>query len=523
MFWADRIAAEAKARFSTQPILIRDEKTPSGRVHVGSMRGVAIHGAIAEALNGQGIFKYEFNDLDPMDGFPEYLPQEFRQYMGMPLYKIPSPDGKAKNFAEYFADEFKEVIARSGFEVGFYNVSELYLSGRMDEPIRTALDHAADIRRIYKEVSGSQKPDDWYPLSVFCENCGKVGTTRVYAWDGKEVSYKCEPKMVTWAEGCGHDGKVSPFGGKAKFPFKVEWPAKWKVVQVMVEGAGKDHSTKGGARDVAAHIAKEVFKYEPPMNAPYEFFLVGGKKMSSSKGRGSSAKEIADLLPSKIFRLALLGKDMNQAINFDPEGDTIPVLYDQYDKLAENYWKGEKDDYSRLFEFIHPISTEAASKKSSGFLSRLFGGQARLFSRQLPSPSMLPRFSQVAFVVQMPHMSLGNEFPEADKQELNERAAYAKRWLEKYAPEKYVFKLQDTMPAVSLTAEQKNALGELLTLLEANPNATSEEIHAKLHELKEFKAVYLVFLGKDHGPKAGWFISALPREFVLKRLKEASQ
>jgi lysyl-tRNA synthetase, class I len=83
MFWADRIAGEIEARFGTvRSILIRDEKTPSGRVHVGSMRGVAIHGAVSEALADKGVknvFKYEFNDMDPMDGFPEYLPEEFRQ------------------------------------------------------------------------------------------------------------------------------------------------------------------------------------------------------------------------------------------------------------------------------------------------------------------------------------------------------------------------------------------------------------------------------------------------------------
>ena len=51
MFWADRIAAEIKDKVipragAGKPLLIRDEKTVSGKVHVGSMRGVAIHGAL---------------------------------------------------------------------------------------------------------------------------------------------------------------------------------------------------------------------------------------------------------------------------------------------------------------------------------------------------------------------------------------------------------------------------------------------------------------------------------------------
>lgn len=504
MFWADKIADEAVERFGKdKTIFIRDEKTPSGRVHVGSMRGVAIHGAIAQVLAKKGVpnvFKYEFNDMDPMDGFPEYLPEEFRQYMGKPLRSVPSPEEGFENFAEYFAAEFKQVIEGAGWKPEFYNVSELYFSGKMDNAIRTALNHAADIRRLYKEVSGSQKPDDWYPLAVICESCGKVGTTRVFAWDGQEVSYKCEPAMVKWAQGCGHEGKISPFGGKTKFPFKVEWPAKWQVLGVMVEGAGKDHSTKGGARDVAAHIVKAVFEYEAPQDAPYEFFLVGGKKMSSSKGRGSSAKEVSDLLPPKMFRLALLGKEINQAINFEPEGDTIPVLYDQYDKLAEQYKEVKDDDYARLYEMIHPNGP----KEFSG---------------------SLPRFSQVAFVVQMPHMDLHREFPDADKAELDERAAYARRWLEEYAPEKYVYKLHDSLPdaAKNLSSEQKEKLGELLRYIVAfDAMPSGEELHTKLHELKAFKEIYLAFLGRESGPKAGWFLSSLKKDFVVERLKEAT-
>ena len=53
MFWADRIAKEiqetdaAKNATKDSPLIIRDEKTLSGRVHVGSMRGVAIHGLLS--------------------------------------------------------------------------------------------------------------------------------------------------------------------------------------------------------------------------------------------------------------------------------------------------------------------------------------------------------------------------------------------------------------------------------------------------------------------------------------------
>ncbi|MBI2004769.1 hypothetical protein HYS79_01240 [Patescibacteria group bacterium] len=55
MFWAERIAGEIVERYKGRKgtIVVRDEKTVSGRVHIGSMRGVAIHGAVAKILAEQ--------------------------------------------------------------------------------------------------------------------------------------------------------------------------------------------------------------------------------------------------------------------------------------------------------------------------------------------------------------------------------------------------------------------------------------------------------------------------------------
>lgn len=501
MFWADRISQEILNRFGPKGrIFIRDEKTVSGRVHVGSMRGVAIHGAVSEALGERAPheFVYELNDFDPMDDVPPGF-ERFAEHLGKPLCNIPSPEDGYASFGDYFGREFSGVIEAAGWRPSYTWASELYKSGKMDGVIREALEGAEAIRRIQKEVSGADRKPGWLPISIVCPSCGKMTTTDATDFDGKTVQINCYPSKVEYTKGCGFEGRVSPFGGNGKLYWKADWPAKWKVYGVTVEGGGKDHSTKGGSRDVGNHIASEVFKYEPPFDIPYEFFLVGGKKMSSSKGRGSSAKEISDLMPQKIFRLALLGKDINQAINFDPEGDTLPVLYDQFDKLAENYWAGTKDDYARLFEFLFP-------------------------DKHIPAQSALPRFSQVAFMVQMPHLDIQKEFPNADRAELEERAQYAQKWLAQFAPEKFLFRLQESMPSVAIGESGKAALGALADVIESRDGMPSgEELHQKLHESKEFKAVYLAFLGKDHGPKAGWFLSVLPREFVLKRLREASK
>lgn len=530
MFWLDRIFIQIEASIpekirSGKTLLIRDEKTASGRVHVGSMRALALHAAIAERLAEASvphIFKYEINDMDPMDGLPVYLDQSvYAKQMGKPLLNIPSPDRKAKNFAEYFAGEYIAAIHEAGFSPELYRSSELYLSGKMNNAIRLALEKAATVRRIYKEVSGAEKPDDWFPLSVICENCGKIGTTKVTAFDGEKVSYTCYPTAVKWAEGCGHSGSVSPFDGRAKLQWKVDWAAKWFVLGVDIEGGGKDHYSKGGARDVARRVSQEVFGYPEPFGVPNEFFLIGGKKMSSSKGEGSSAKEVVELVPAHIFRLALFGKDINQQINFDPAGDTIPVLFDTYDKLAEKFWSGVKDDDTRLFEYIHHPHE-----------------RANLMSRK----RFLPRFSQVAFLVQMPHRTLeaeiagikGGELTRLDTEEIDLRARYAKHWLEKAASDEYRFVLAErALPeaAQHLSEKQKHALVLIRSYMEAHESLDGQALHTALHEMRKesgleagdfFSAVYLSFLGKPSGPKAGWFLSVLNRPFVLQRLAEAA-
>lgn len=519
MLWADKIASQirdTRTPHDGKKFLIRDEKTLSGRVHIGSMRGVAIHGLISEVLSEQGIeneFRFEIGDFDPFDSIPGYLDAEkFKEHLGKPLYAVPSPDPSFKNYAEYFGEEFIGVHKKAGFTPNYYRATELYRSGKMNSFITIALERASDIRRILKEVSGSEKDETWLPISVVCEKCGKMMTTRAYDFDGEMVSYACD-KNPDDIKSCGHTGRIAPWNGTAKLFWKVDWAAKWIAQGVDIEGEGKDHATKGGSRDVANHISREIFGYEPPFDIPYEFFLVGGKKMSSSKGRGSSAKDICDLFPSEVFRLVLIGKDIREQIDVDPSGESIPRLYDWYDELAESVREGKADDYSRLYALC-------ALPENRAGLSALWE----------------MRFREAAFIVQMAHLSLneeavrakGNALTEDEKTVLEERARYAKFWLGTYAPEEFKYELQKEVPSIELSEIQKKALVALSDFMQEEHSG--EELHSRLHEMKTeipiqpkelFQAIYRLFLNRDSGPKAGWFLAGLPRDFVLARLKEA--
>lgn len=524
MFWGDKIANEVARRYqhkleAGEPIVVRDEKTASGRVHVGSLRSAALHAIVADVLRSRGHaveFYFEINDFDPFDGIPSYLDRAvYEPYMGHPLFMVPSPEPGYENFAEVYGQEYVDVVNQIGFGATVYRATELYREGHMNAQIRAVLDNKAVVQRIYKEVSGSERPDDWYPLNVICERCGNLSATKVTDWDGELVSYTCSSDTIEWAEGCGYEGKISPFDGNASLPWKPEWAAKFVAKQVEFEGGGKDHYTKGGSRQVADAICREVMGYEPPYGVFNEFFLVSGKKMSSSKGNAATAREMVDLLPPHILRLLLLKTPINRQIDFDPEGDSVPVLWDTYDRLAEKAWQGVTDDDTRVFYFSHlPEERDDIPER------------------------FLPRFSQIAFLVQMPHIDVYEEVARmkaasltaADRAEVDLRVRYAKHWLAGYAAEKFIFSLQPNIPpaAETLRTDQKEALGLLADHIAALDTMDGQTLHETIHAVKEatdltpkefFGAIYQVFLGKESGPKVGWFLSTLSPEFLLNRLR----
>src|SRR3982750_1438488 len=304
--WADELAASVSG-----PQVVNDSKTPSGTVHVGSLRGPVILDVIARALRARGIattYLYGVDDMDAMDAQALLTPDAVERYMGVPLARIPDqePDGH-DSYARHHAGVFIETFSGLGIRPDrYYWMSEIYPTGDLDPYIRLALDRADVVRDVYRRVANVRHADTWHPIGVICENCGRVGTTIVTKWDGERVYYECRPDLVTWARGCGHSGWVSPFRGAAKLPWNVEWGAQWGLFGVPIEPWGKALSPGGGSRERSDAIAREVFEREPPINVPYEFLNIGGRKMSTSKGGGTPAHLIAEVIPPEQLRLFFL-------------------------------------------------------------------------------------------------------------------------------------------------------------------------------------------------------------------------
>ncbi len=523
MFWADRIAKEIIDSGKYKPYWVDDMKTPSGRIHVGSLRGVLIHELIWRSLKNaeeNATFTYVFEDHDPMDELPPFLNRDnWSKYLGQPLFTIPSPDKKLENYAKYFAEEFREVFEKLGCAPKIIWVSDLYKKGLMNDYVKLCLDKAAIIRGIYEKLYKKKVAHDWYPFQVVCPNCGKETTTKVTGWDGKEATFCCVADAVVYTKGCGICGKVSPFSDQkryaGKLPWKVEWAVKWKVIGVTIEGAGKDHMSAGGSHDVAKLVCEKILKYPVPYPIPYEFFLIGGKKMSSSKGLGKSAKEVSEIVPPYLGRFLFTRTDYREAIEFDPVKTlAIPDLFDEYDRCWQAYNTESDENLGKIFEY----------------------SQIDKIPPKIPN-LFLPRFRDIANYIQHPSVDLEQKFSEikgskltiGELKILHERQNYAKIWLTAYAPQEYKMEVTKEIPkeAQNLTNNQKKYLEELVKILENTKDSlflekqlygTAQRINIATKDA--FAAIYMPLLGKTSGPKAASFLLSLDIKFVIKRFKE---
>lgn len=522
MFWADKIAKQIIDSGKYKPYWVDDMKTPSGKIHAGSIKGVVIHDLLQKALIQKGqkaTFTYCINDMDPMDGFPVYLDREkFYKYMGYPLCKIPSPLEGFSSYSQYFAQEFIDVFTRIGCKPEVIWTSDLYKKGKFDELIKVYLDNTDKIRQLFKSQYKNFQGSQYFPYQPICPKCGKIATTKISKWDGEFVYFICKEDAVPYTNGCGFEGKIRPEKLNGKLPWKIEWSAHWKTLGVTIEWSGKDHMTAGGSHEIASKISEAILDYPTPHAESYEHLLLGGKKMSSSKGIGSSAKEVSEILPPYLLRFVFVRVDYRETIDFDPIGTmVIPDLFDEYDRCWQAYNTGSDENLVRVFEYSQ--------------IDKIPPKNPNLF---------IPRFREVANYIQHPTFSITDKFNELKGGELtkeeigilSEREKYARIWIEKYAPDEYKFHMTEKIPeeVKSLNDRQKSYLQKITGLMDKYPNA--EDLQLALYNLSKemniatkeaFSAIYISFLGKSHGPKAAWFLLQYPKDKVINRLRESSQ
>lgn len=525
MHWADVLAEELSKRGSRH--VLATAITPSGPIHVGNMREVLttemVHRSL-ERLGCESDLIYIADSYDPLRKVYPFLDEaKFKEHVGKPLSDIPCPDGCHESYAHHFIEPFLHDLEALGVKPRVYHAHEMYRRGMYLDATKEALENTDVIRDIMVRVAGREGklPASWIPFNVQCAGCQRLNGPEPTLYEYPFIEYACKA--------CKHEGRKDvrePGGGK--LPWRVDWPARWKFLEVTFEAMGKDHAAAGSSWDTGIEIVEKVYGQAPPIRTVYEFIqLKSGGAMHSSAGNAVSGSEMLRMTPPEVMRFLIARYQPNKHIDFDP-GMGIVELTNEYDRWEQAYFAGGAEaradpqfkEIDRVIELSQPhrLPTEAPPAVPYNhvvLLTDLTNGSWREVKGLLQRTGMVETLT-----------------PDAE-QHLKARVEHARYWLERFAPPEARTRL-----VTEWTPEHAAALGEgdkqFLRALHnglSNGPWTGEALHNAIHESskasglaggKAFRAIYLAFLGTQRGPRAGHFLASLERAFVLRRLQEAS-
>jgi lysyl-tRNA synthetase, class I len=515
MHWAEVIAEQLLQKQKHH--VLATGITPSGPIHIGNMREILTTDAVYRCLKQKGAdvdFIYIADDYDPLRRVYPFLPASYEQYVGKPVSEIPCPCGQHKSYADHYLNSFLGALHEIGVQPKVLRASEMYARGDFTDAVVTALENTTKIRTILETVSHREMPADWLPFNVKCQSCGRVSTTKPQLYEFPTIEYTCEA--------CGHHGEVDVrMGGVGKLPWRVDWPARWKMLDITFEPCGKDHATVGGTRETGARIAEQIYQYQEPFNLVYEFILLKGMgAMHSSKGTAISAEEMLKMTPPEVLRFIIMRNQPNKHIVFDA-GLGLITLVEDYDAEEAAYFgkteetKGMKD-LKQTYELSQPYQIPTTMPFHLPFRHLVTLVQIK------------PTWNEVRGILLRTHQ-IPTDLSKTDDDHLRQRADHARYWLQTFAPPEVKFELQQTLPTVTLTPEQRSFLETFHTQinqLDWTPDAIHNAIYDTSEKLKiptktSFQALYQILLGQNQGPRAGYFLSTLDKPFVTHRITEA--
>jgi lysyl-tRNA synthetase, class I len=509
MSWLNAIIEEIIARHPEGEIVVSSGVSPSGRYHLGTLREVLTAEIVAVALERRGRKARHVHVVDDLDVFrkiPANVPESFEQYLGKPLCDVPAPDGSERSYADFFLADLLEAAEKMQLKMEVVRSHEKYREGAFVPAIEKALEHTSDIRQALEEVAGRKLDEQWSPIQVLEDG---------YLKNRQFVSIDTTAKTVTYARQDGTQHATNYAHGEVKLNWRIDWPARWWLYGVQVEPFGRDHATKGGSYDTGAIIVRKVFGAEPPLPVPYNFINRSGetKKMSKSAGNVITAAELLYMLPPEIVWFLLLRYSPDKLLFFD-EGETLMRLFDDFAALLAKPDKTESEQ--ELIDLcMHSVSQPTVSNIP--------------FSHLVASYQAALKDTDKTLVVirRTEHAQTAEQDAEIIKRELR----FIDEWLNRRAPDDVKFELLQQFDAAAFTEVEKTFLIKLGDKVAAAPaEADGSWFHNVIYELKDelglapkemFTTLYRALIGKDSGPRAGWFLSILPRDWLVERLGQS--
>ena len=505
MHWADVVAE--KLLESGKEHVISSGITPSGPIHLGSLREILTADAIVRSVNekgGNARLVYIADNADPLRKVYPFLDEiKYQEFVGRPLAEIPAPEGDG-SYDDYFLKPFFKSLKEVGVFPEVVNNYKFYNDGKFKNCTRTIIDNREKVRDILESVSGRQLPKTWFPWT-FKNNDGKLCS-------GKLIKY--EWPYVYFENNEGEEVVNNLEKGEGKLPWRLDWPSKWKILGVTFEAFGKDHATKGGSYDTGKRIIEDVLDDKVPHHIVYEWINLKGKGvMHSSTGLAISAEEMLRMAPPEVIRWLIMQPQPNRHIDFDP-GLGLLNSVDKYDRMEQEYNAKEAEENTARALELSQVKGSAMSKLQALPYRHL----VTLVQSKSDTRDIIKALKRTGDI---------NGLNDEEKYRLDKRIECIKGWLKNHAPESVKFEIQAKPPTLNFNdkdIERIANLKEKMTSVEWNPEA----IHDAFYELQEsynmpakeyFRIMYLILLGKEKGPRLGFFLATINRDFVVKRLE----
>ncbi len=520
MHWVDVYSEKLLSQGKVH--LVESGTSISGQPHLGSAEDIIIADGISKAINEQGGESRTIWAMDDMDGLrkiPEQLPKEFEEYLGQPAYKLPCPEGCCDSFREHFTRPFLESLERIDVKPEPISVAKMYQDGKYDRVVTLALERAQEIKDIMRDMSGSKRDDDWLPFFAICENCGKILSTKTYEFNGQKVKYLCQGGIAGKNEipGCGHEGEVGIRQGK--LPWRVEWAARWSHLGVTCEPMGKDLMAAGGTYETGKAICERIFDSPAPMPVSYEWIVGGdGKRLGKSAGRILTLAEMIDIASPEISRYFFFRSQPSTHKTMDFEF-TIPKLAEDYE-MSEKVYFGLDDSVpeKELEDIKRNYEVSQVGEVSEAFFQVPYSHLVSVVQTCDDWDSMVQTLTRTG------HMD--NASP-TNLSHLTEKVDAVKTWLATRAPENVKFSIQEEPPGLHLFPDEIAHLRDLLSKLQEvdwKPDLIHDAVYsvavdADIKVGPIFKIIYRIFLARDRGPRLGFLLSSLGKEFVIERIK----
>ncbi len=522
--WLDLTALriiEREQSLGRKPKVIRTESGlgASGIPHIGNMSDAVRAYGVSLALEEQGE-KTEFiafaDDLDGLRKVPAGLPEWLREHLGRPVTSIPDPLGNCHgSYGEHMSWLLLEALDRVGIKYTAWSAREAYKLPEFIEQLRKILSSAKRVGEIVLDEVEQEKFTEVLPYFPICEKCGRVYTTKAYAFDEKNlrVAYTCDGEMQVQDEsikGCGHKGEVDIRSGQGKLSWKAEFAMRWAALQINFEAYGKELIDSVRVND---RICEEVLGYPAPYHITFEHFLDrGGRKLAKSTGN-ILAPQVWLRYGSPQTLLLLMFKRIVGARTLSV--DDVPVYMTELDQLEDAYFERKTPEDARevaklrgLYEYCWLLKPPKEPEAHVPY--NLLVYLAKVAPTQAAEEYIAGKLREYGY--------LKGEFTNG----LRERVQYARNWAEDFE------EIQESK--IILNEPHRSAIQELITIIRKESDETILQNSvfevAKRHGIQPadfFRMLYLILLGAPKGPRLGPYIKAMGMENVEKALERALQ